>query len=667
MLLRNGGSNEGVDEGWEKTNGTLSGVPETRNYGAFLPDLCWSCLTYLAFYNTHILPHLNRWKTPSLSGHMHSIPAHDVHRGRHHPRRAPHKATEKNIDIACEKRVSVVFNGTSPGPTLRLNEGKTTWIRVYNRLGDQNLTVHWHGLSQRTAPFSDGTPLVAQWPIPAGNFFDYEVRPVKGDAGTYFYHSHVGFQQATAHGAIIVKDPKQPPYKYDADRLLVVGTYFSKTDDVIVEELTADPITWPGEANAIMINGKSGTSAASNSSGICNPHIIDVEPNKQYRLRVVSASALPIVKAVIEGHSNLSVIEADGEYTQLANVNHIQVAPGQRFSYLLKTKTAAELKKLNQTSFWIRYESRDRPVITSGYALLRYKLPDTPVVAPSSIPAISPVQVPNITNNYLEYTLQSFTPAYRAAFPPLSQVTRTIFINMTIKLTSGNWAGPGHPDGAADWVPNNFAWQEDRIAGTNRVPYLISVLKDNKAPNYNLALKNGGFDPSSKSYPARVGEVLDIVWQGNAGIGQYLDSHPMHIHGEHVYDLGSGNGSYNAVKNERKLTKAGYVPARRDTTVLYRYTDDGLSSRANVTMGWRAWRVRVTKQNVGAWMAHCHIAAHAVQGMNTIWVFGSAKELKAKFPSTPYTSGYLDYGGSAYGSNTKVPVVNHYFNSTDEA
>ena len=26
------------------------------------------------------------------------------------------------------------------------------------------------------------------------NYFDYEVRPELDDAGTYFYHSHVGFQ-----------------------------------------------------------------------------------------------------------------------------------------------------------------------------------------------------------------------------------------------------------------------------------------------------------------------------------------------------------------------------------------------------------------------------------------------------------------------------------------
>lgn len=50
-------------------------------------------------------------------------------------------ATAANITIDCQSRYSVLLNGTSPGPTLYLEEGKTTWIRVYNQIPDQNITV----------------------------------------------------------------------------------------------------------------------------------------------------------------------------------------------------------------------------------------------------------------------------------------------------------------------------------------------------------------------------------------------------------------------------------------------------------------------------------------------------------------------------------------------
>ena len=49
--------------------------------------------------------------------------------------------TAQNITANCESRYSVVFNGTSPGPVLQLEEGKTTWVRVYNEIPDKNLTV----------------------------------------------------------------------------------------------------------------------------------------------------------------------------------------------------------------------------------------------------------------------------------------------------------------------------------------------------------------------------------------------------------------------------------------------------------------------------------------------------------------------------------------------
>ena len=51
------------------------------------------------------------------------------------------EATAADITINCQTRYSVIFNGTSPGPSLYLVEGLTTWVRVYNAIPDQNLTV----------------------------------------------------------------------------------------------------------------------------------------------------------------------------------------------------------------------------------------------------------------------------------------------------------------------------------------------------------------------------------------------------------------------------------------------------------------------------------------------------------------------------------------------
>lgn len=53
-------------------------------------------------------------------------------------------------------------------------------------------------------------------------------------------------------------------------------------------------------------------------------------------------------------------------------------------------------------------------------------------------------------------------------------------------------------------------------------------------------------------------------------------------------------------------------------------------------------------------------------GMNTIWQYGTDDEVRQRFGgSLPYSplSGYLEYGGSAYGTDDKPPIVNHHFDS----
>ena len=52
------------------------------------------------------------------------------------------RVTAENTTQSCLPSKSVVLvNGTSPGPELRLLEGRVYWIRVYNDMLDQNLTM----------------------------------------------------------------------------------------------------------------------------------------------------------------------------------------------------------------------------------------------------------------------------------------------------------------------------------------------------------------------------------------------------------------------------------------------------------------------------------------------------------------------------------------------
>ncbi|KAI1350407.1 L-ascorbate oxidase [Xylaria sp. FL0043] len=596
-------------------------------------------------------------------------------------------ATWEDITVNCEHRRSVVLNGTFPAPTLYLKEGQTTWIRAYNNLPDVNLTIHWHGLTMRTAPFSDGSPQVSQWPIAPGEYFDYEIHPEIGDAGTYFYHSHIGFQAMTAHGVLLVEDADPPPYQWDADVPVVLGDFYSKSDREIETDLTSTPFKWPGEPDSLIFNDRSGTASFDDApDDSCKPYIITVDPGKTYRFRFIGGATISFIQAGIEDHTNLTIISADGYYTKPAQVDHIQIGGGQRFDALITMKSEDELAAEGRYQYWIRYETRGRSPGLQGYALLQYTYnssnstsqtkrgigrPRSPEGGhyrvsqpegrghgqpkpPGKNPDHSPVSLPpdGTLTNWLEYTLEALKP--QTAFPRLSEVTRTLYITVKEHVVNGQYNG-GSVNGSLTWVNNDLTWTENEAASSHYKPYLIDAYVTGKTPDYDVAVNHMGWDPATKAFPAKVGEVLDIVWLSNSGPSGVFEYHPMHAHGEHYWDLGSGNGTYDAAANEKHFDH--YTPARRDTTMLYRYAEKG---KDGVTAGWRAWRIRITDDNVGAWLMHCHILHHMIMGMQTAWVFGDATSILREIPE-PYIAGYLNYGGSAYGNESYDPLVLMYY------
>ncbi|KAJ6183729.1 Multicopper oxidase [Penicillium mononematosum] len=483
------------------------------------------------------------------------------------------RVTAKEIPIACTTRFTVVINETTPGPLIVLNEGEVTWIRVYNDITGQNLTMHWHGLSQSAAPFSDGSPMASQWPIPPGHFFDYEVLPQYGEAGTYFYHSHVGFEAVSATGPLIVRDPHDSPYLYDEERIIVLTDYFNKSDAQVEQGLTSNPFIWSGETEAILVNGQGTINNSTSGAPSCSLASLKVEPSKTYRFRIIGSTALSFVSMAFEGH-DMTIIEADGGYTQPLPVTHLQVGVGQRYSVLVRTKSAQELCAEGRMRFFLQLESRERPTLTRSYAVFEYPREKYDNIQPPEIP---PIELPTTTYNWVDDDLSALFPN---DFPSLVNVTRR-----------------------AKWGPLDETFPQ--------TPYLVALYQNNEValPSYDVAIANGlGIDPRVRAFPAKIGEVLEIVIQNSGSTTGGLDVHPFHSHGLHFYDIGSGPGTYNVTENEALL--AFRRPIKRDTTMLYRYSTTAPTGQ---DAGWRAWRVRVT--DPGVWMIHCHTLQHMIMGM----------------------------------------------------
>jgi FtsP/CotA-like multicopper oxidase with cupredoxin domain len=120
------------------------------------------------------------------------------------------------------------YNGSIPGPTLRVRQGSEVVVRVRND-GDTEATVHWHGLRLDNA--YDGVPFETQPPIEMGGEFTYRLR--FPDAGLYWYHPHIREDYGLDMGLYgnIVVEPAEPDYWPAVDREVVVTL-----DDVLVED-----------------------------------------------------------------------------------------------------------------------------------------------------------------------------------------------------------------------------------------------------------------------------------------------------------------------------------------------------------------------------------------------------------------------------------------------
>ena len=120
------------------------------------------------------------------------------------------------------------YNGSIPGPTLRVRQGSEVIVNVTND-GDLDTTVHWHGL--RLDNKYDGVPHETQLPIPVGGSFTYRIR--FPDPGLYWYHPHIRedyTQEMGLYGNILV-EPAEPDYWPPANRDLVLTL-----DDVLLED-----------------------------------------------------------------------------------------------------------------------------------------------------------------------------------------------------------------------------------------------------------------------------------------------------------------------------------------------------------------------------------------------------------------------------------------------
>lgn len=211
----------------------------------------------------------------------------------------------------------LAYNGSIPGPTLRVRQGTELEVRVRND-ADTETTVHWHGLRLDNA--YDGVPHETQQPIPVTGEFTYRLR--FPDPGLYWYHPHVREDYGLDMGlyGCIVVDPVDHDYWPPVNREEVVTL-----DDVLIEDGRMAPFRIDGPTHVAM--GRFGNVMLTRGE---NQLRLRARAGEVVRFYLVNTANTRLFNVRIPG-CRMKLIGGDsGRYEHETFVGSILLAPSER-------------------------------------------------------------------------------------------------------------------------------------------------------------------------------------------------------------------------------------------------------------------------------------------------------------------------------------------------
>ena len=272
------------------------------------------------------------------------------------------------VNITGVPRQATLVNGSLPGPILRWRQGDDIRLIVRNQLAVDS-SIHWHGII--LPPEMDGVPGISFAGIRPGESFDYRFKLMQ--SGTYWYHSHSGFQEQTGvYGAIVV-DPLEPyPFSFDREYVLMVSDWSDEQPENIYAKLKkqshyyntnlrtvgdfnrqlrstgldatlADRQMWnrmrmndrdisdvTGATYTFLLNGQT---PDQNWSGL-------FAKGERVLLRVVNAAAMTVFDMRIPG-LKMTVVATDGQYIEPVTVDEFRIGVAETYDVIVEPEEGA--------------------------------------------------------------------------------------------------------------------------------------------------------------------------------------------------------------------------------------------------------------------------------------------------------------------------------------
>jgi FtsP/CotA-like multicopper oxidase with cupredoxin domain len=408
-----------------------------------------------------------------------------------------HDGGEYRIRIApVAKRIGdetvrmLAYNGSVPGPTLRVPEGAEVDVVVEND-GDLETTLHWHGL--RLENRSDGT-LDTQAPIPVGASFTYRV--AFPDPGAYWYHPHIRedyTQELGLYGGVIVV-PARDGYWAPADRELAVTL-----DDVLIEDGRIAPFSRSETTFAAM--GRFGNVLLANG-----------EPD----LSLVAARD-EVVRLYLINAAN----------TRIFNVGFA----GARMKLVGGDSGRSEREELPET---VVLAPSDRVVLDvlfdrAGEARLEHRSPDrTATLATIAVgdEALTPSHASEFARLRTDPELSAERERLAAVVEAQPDTTLAFVAEMDMgEMDMGEMdmsEEHGHGHGHGEPAPGSIEWEDDML-DSNRMTTAANT-------RWKVVERTGGEDVHPPRWSFRVGDRVKIRLV-NELHSDHPMPHPFHIHG----------------------------------------------------------------------------------------------------------------------------------------
>ncbi|MGZ0713911.1 copper resistance system multicopper oxidase [Pseudomonas palleroniana] len=505
------------------------------------------------------------------------------------------------VNLTGRDRTALTINGSLPGPLLRWREGDTVTLRVKNHLAEPT-SIHWHGILLPSN--MDGVPGLSFQGIEPGGVFVY--RFTVKQHGTYWYHSHSGFQEQRGVYGPLVIDPKVPEtFSYQRDYVVMLSDWTDEDPVALMKTLKKQSDYYnrhkPTVGDFVRDVGKQGWSATvddrlmwaqmkmnptdlADVSGQTYTYLLNGQPpgrnwtgvfqaGETIRLRFINGSAMSYFDVRIPG-LKMTVIAADGQPVQPVSVDEFRIAVAETFDVLVEPTAPA---------YTLFAQSMDR----SGYA--RGTLACQPG-AIASVPELDPrpwITMGDMGMGGMDHGAMADMPGMEgmdhSAMPmqahPASEQGNPLVdmqaMNPVPKLDDPGIGLRNNGRRVLTYADLRSTFEDPDGRDPSRTLELhLTGHMEKFAWSFN-GVKFSDAEPLQLTYGERVRLVL---------VNDTMMSHPIHLHGLWS-DLEDENGQFQV----RKHTVDMPPGSRRS----YRVTADAL----------------------GRWAYHCHLLYHMEMGM----------------------------------------------------